>query len=274
MKSIFEWEVHPAAAVFPMLPDDELDELAEDIKANGLVHPLVVKDGVLIDGRNRREACKRAGVEPATVELDGQDAVAYIASSNINRRHMTKGQRAMALAMLYPEPQEHGRGRKCLIFKHFNRAAISWSRTVIRHLPDAAALVLSGGLALDKAYQRACEVRDSMLSDSQKLERLQKAAPHIAEKVKEGELDVTAALIAHEEEQKKQKMDRLGLWAVYRNLEMTLPLLKNPRDQVNMWVAWKQESGVDLRVLAREYVQAFEAFIKELENAEERITEI
>ena len=30
------YKVHPAAAVFPMMPDDELDRLAADIKANGL----------------------------------------------------------------------------------------------------------------------------------------------------------------------------------------------------------------------------------------------
>lgn len=32
--------VHPAAAAFPMMPDDELAALAEDIKANGLNQPI------------------------------------------------------------------------------------------------------------------------------------------------------------------------------------------------------------------------------------------
>ncbi|HXV29193.1 MAG TPA: hypothetical protein VD840_02580 [Sinorhizobium sp.] len=39
-------------------------------------------------------------------------AAALILTENIDRRHMSKGQRAMAVAMLYPEPEEGGRGKK------------------------------------------------------------------------------------------------------------------------------------------------------------------
>src|SRR5262249_10496295 len=109
---IFHLPVHPAAAIFPMMDDAELNELAEDIRINGLNQPLVIQDGTLIDGRNRREACKRIEVVPATVELNGQDPVAYILSCNIRRRHMAKGQQAMAVAFLYPDPQKRGRGNK------------------------------------------------------------------------------------------------------------------------------------------------------------------
>ena len=92
--------VHPFAARFPMLPDDELQELAADIKANGLKEPIVVDDsGLLIDGRNRREACRIAGIEPAVRRLNGEDPIAFILSRNVTRRHLSKGQRAMAAAI-------------------------------------------------------------------------------------------------------------------------------------------------------------------------------
>jgi ParB-like chromosome segregation protein Spo0J len=64
-----------------MMPDDELRELAEDIRTNGLQQPIVVDaDGQLIDGRNRLVACKLVKVEQRFEKLNGQDPIAYIVS--------------------------------------------------------------------------------------------------------------------------------------------------------------------------------------------------
>lgn len=94
----FTGEVHPVADLFPMLEDSELEDLAADIKAHGLLHPVVLDgDGRLIDGRNRLAACRIAGIEPRFTLLGDQDPVAYILSSNVHRRHMSEGARAMAV---------------------------------------------------------------------------------------------------------------------------------------------------------------------------------
>ena len=36
----------------------------------------------------------------------------YILSANIERRHLSKGQRAMLTAILFPDPEKGGRGKK------------------------------------------------------------------------------------------------------------------------------------------------------------------
>jgi hypothetical protein len=60
-----ELAVHPVAALFPMLADDELDELAASIKANGLLQPIVIDtEGAILDGRHRLKACQKADVKP------------------------------------------------------------------------------------------------------------------------------------------------------------------------------------------------------------------
>jgi hypothetical protein len=108
--------VHQSADLFPMMTDEELADLAAGIKANGLLHPIVVdKEGALIDGRNHARACEIAGVEPSTMVFDGDDPRAFILAMNIKRRHMTKGQQVMAVAMMYPEPEKGGKGKRSRI---------------------------------------------------------------------------------------------------------------------------------------------------------------
>src|SRR5690606_33589017 len=50
--------VHPAATIFPMMDDERLRELAEDIKQNGQREPIVYWKDQLLDGRNRLKACE------------------------------------------------------------------------------------------------------------------------------------------------------------------------------------------------------------------------
>jgi len=90
---------HEAANIFP-LDEEHINELAEDIKANGLLVPIEMLDGQILDGRRRSMACERAGVEPDCVEVDPDDPVAYVVSLNSFRRHMTPSQLSMVGARI------------------------------------------------------------------------------------------------------------------------------------------------------------------------------
>jgi ParB-like chromosome segregation protein Spo0J len=93
-------EYHPAADVFPMLPDDELGALAEDIEKHGQREPICLFEGKILDGRNRYRACEMKGITPATVDVNTDDPFAFVASANIHRRHLDASQRAMAASKL------------------------------------------------------------------------------------------------------------------------------------------------------------------------------
>lgn len=149
--NIFEIEVHPAADIFPMIPKDELNELAEDIKANGLIHPIVVKDGILIDGRNRRAACEIAGVEPEIEELNGEDIGAYIISSNVMHRRLTKGQSAMAVAMVHRVAYERKAGK----FPTLDASQLGKARLILNHSETLAKEVMAGTKTFDAALKQA-----------------------------------------------------------------------------------------------------------------------
>tara|TARA_R110000824_G_scaffold120382_3_gene275633 strand:- start:19978 stop:20949 length:972 start_codon:yes stop_codon:yes gene_type:complete len=101
-----EVEWHKVAAVFPLLPEDELRRLATDIKRAGLIEPIlfVFEEGVqlVVDGRNRQMACIEAGVDPVYKELphegDKDDLASLVWSLNYSRRHLSPSQLGMAAA--------------------------------------------------------------------------------------------------------------------------------------------------------------------------------
>ena len=55
---------HPLANIFPLVEGPDFDELVADIREHGLHGPIVLHEGMILDGRNRLRACIAAGIEP------------------------------------------------------------------------------------------------------------------------------------------------------------------------------------------------------------------
>lgn len=104
------WPVHPAAKLYPMLDREEHEKLVTTIRQNGLRQPVALwrdENGKvwLIDGRNRALACRDAGVEIDTVEVDG-DPWEHILDANARRRHMEKGPLAAITRLVLDQRSE------------------------------------------------------------------------------------------------------------------------------------------------------------------------
>jgi hypothetical protein len=86
------------------MSDQDLDVLAKDIQANGLLEPITISAGMILDGRNRYLACKKAGRkfdDKDFVELPTRlDPLTFVISKNINRRHWTAEQKREAIKKL------------------------------------------------------------------------------------------------------------------------------------------------------------------------------
>ena len=91
---------HPLANIFPLVEGPDFDELVADIREHGLHGPIVLHEGMILDGRNRLRACIAAGIEPTFTAYTGDDPVAYVISLNLRRRHLDESQRAMVAAKL------------------------------------------------------------------------------------------------------------------------------------------------------------------------------
>lgn len=105
MNNFPEYEFHPIANLFPLMTDEELDALAEDIKVNGLTFAIMLYEGKILDSRNRFLACQRAGVEPGYEEYEGDTPIEFVLSLNLHRKHLTTSQRAAIAAELATLPQ-------------------------------------------------------------------------------------------------------------------------------------------------------------------------
>lgn len=96
-----EFEAHPAAKIFPILQGQAYEELVRDIRENGLEQPIVLtSDNLILDGRNRQQACLDAGVSADYIPWNGEEGreIEYVISLNLHRRHLNESQRAMVAA--------------------------------------------------------------------------------------------------------------------------------------------------------------------------------
>jgi len=153
-----------------MLDEDELREMAASIAERGQYVPCrMAPDGLGLDGRNRVAACALAGVEPQWQVYDG-DPVAFIVEVNAERRHLTTGQRAMAVAIgLGAAARKNGKWKRGSVPddpRSKARSSSGWGDAlwraglVLDHAPELADQVLAGDLALDAAQKQATDTRD------------------------------------------------------------------------------------------------------------------
>ena len=97
------FEEHP----FKVRIDEEMDELVDSIKENGVVSPIIArphKDGgyEIISGHRRAKACEILQLEQAPVivkDIDDDTAVILVVDSNLNRENILPSEKAFAYQM-------------------------------------------------------------------------------------------------------------------------------------------------------------------------------
>lgn len=104
---------HPYAELFPWIEGKAFEEFKEDIRQRGIIEPIVMFEGMLLDGRNRYMAARDLGIEYPVIDYRGSDALGFVLSRNLARRHLTESQRAMVAARLSKLPvggNQHSEG--------------------------------------------------------------------------------------------------------------------------------------------------------------------
>lgn len=185
-----ETKWHPAACIFPMLPDEELQELANDIREHGQHEAIVLYDGMVLDGRNRWLACKFANVEPKTRTFLGtpQEALAYVWSTNRVRRQMNSGQVAIALVKRENLDAEYA-------------ATVEAMRKAATARPNAGRPAKSNSVQKIVPNKDTSKLTDSKIAESagtnrtyiNKARKIVEQAPELAAKVEREEMTLSQA---------------------------------------------------------------------------------
>lgn len=88
-------EIHDLCKLFPPMAEDQFLSLLDSIRDHGLLTPIMLYEGKILDGRHRHRACINLGIEPSFEEYEGEDALGYVLALNLSRRHLDESQRAM-----------------------------------------------------------------------------------------------------------------------------------------------------------------------------------
>jgi len=157
---------HPMAEIFPLLNDDGLQALADDIAEHGLLDEIIRLDGKILDGRCRYIACERVGVTPKFRDYVGDDPLGFVISRNVHRRHLTTIQRTFAAARAATLPVGANQntqglpiGRAAEIFQVSERNIARAKAILRRGSADLVQAVESGKVAISRAAE-LCELAD------------------------------------------------------------------------------------------------------------------
>lgn len=243
-----KYELHPLAEIIPAASPEDFSALIASIEAVGQLEPIRTWQGQVIDGRHRLLACERLGIEPVMREVrpeevaGGTDAalLAYVLALNINRRHATTSQRALAAARVVTS--EHGGNR-------------SKSQICDLTRERAAELFNVGARTIDQARQLLAE-----------------ADERVVDLVARGVLSLNAALESHAQlSALAAEQEAKGVDANFEALARELDKLKRANAKLKRANAALDAAGSDRNAQARAYAAELERTKADLAQALARL---
>lgn len=159
-------KIHHLAEIFPAMTKPEFERLVQSIAESGLLNPITLLDGEILDGRNRLRACEELGIEPTYVQWDARCGISpleWVVAENLHRRQLTKGQRAALAVELEPRLAEAARERQAQAGRdRWNSLPSPEGKLSNRHKTSAAAIAGSQfGVGESSVYRlKAVRQRD------------------------------------------------------------------------------------------------------------------
>jgi ParB-like chromosome segregation protein Spo0J len=160
-----KYEQHPLSAAFPPMTPEEFQSLQSSINENGVLNPITIYEGMVLDGWHRYQAALELGMECPEAELeDWIDPKDFVLAQNKNRRHITAAQLAMATTAVYewypngvtsrsaPGAELHKTSAELAEISGTSERTINQAKAVLKNAsPEVQDAVKSGKIGLKKA---------------------------------------------------------------------------------------------------------------------------
>jgi N6-adenosine-specific RNA methylase IME4 len=172
-----EREYHPVADLFPPMSSEEYEELKASIAKNGLQVPIWLHpDSRIIDGRHRHRACIDTDTPMQFRTWNGVGSlVSFVVALNLDRRHLTPGQKAAVAVDALPRYEAEARERQA-----GGQGGVLLSQIIDEGKTGKAAELAARDFGTNRQY-----VHDA--------KRLAADAPELFEQVKAGNLTIPKA---------------------------------------------------------------------------------
>ena len=168
----YQLKQHPLSAAFPSMSAEEFSELKDSIAVNGVLNPITIYQGMVIDGWHRYTAANQLNMECAEVELeDWIDPRDFVIAQNKTRRHITAAQLAMATTAVY-----------------------AWNKVGRPQNTAGTAQLNTAGTAQFKSAKELAQIAGVGVRSIQQAKAVQtNAAPEVKQAVKDGRIGLEKA---------------------------------------------------------------------------------
>lgn len=197
--------LHELCEIFPPMQEEDYNSLVESMNSQGFLSndPIILIDiapeapnhsWAILDGRNRHLAAMDAGVRPEFHQYSGDGAITFVTSRNLDRRHLTTGQKAAVAAelatLLSGQNIEAGSTTQEQAAKKVGvgEATLRRYKYVEKNDPELAKKVKSGEVPLEKARAKIKEQKPNeppKALGAKRAERKAKEAAKLEAKIKD-----------------------------------------------------------------------------------------
>ena len=159
-----EYERHEFSFAWPDLKEESLGLLVQSMRTNGFdgSNPIVLYEGLILDGWHRYRASSRADVQPIFTEFNGTErqALNFVEMRNSSRRQLTMGQQATALRKIdlqRPEAARRSKEEVAALLGPGSMSTVIKAFKLIDQYPDAAEDVAKGRRKFKTAVREEVE---------------------------------------------------------------------------------------------------------------------